>query len=251
MKRRVPFAAMAAVPAASVLLAASGARAVAATLPNITISPQGASPSDTISILALITLISFLPAIVLTMTAFTRIITVLSFVRSALGLQNTPPNQVLIGLALFLTFFVMSPTLGQIDRHALNPYLAGRLSLGQAASAALAPLRRFMYAETRPQDIALFLHIAHRPHPRTPSAIPTTTLIPAFIISELRTAFEIGVYIYIPFVVIDLVVSTILMSMGMMMVPPTLISLPLKVLLFVLANGWGLVVQSLVLSFHR
>lgn len=234
-----------------IFYAGSGASAMAATLPNITISPQGASPSDTISILALLTLISFLPAILLTMTAFTRIITVLSFVRSALGLQNTPPNQVLIGLGLFLTFFVMSPTLSLIDHHALNPYLAGRLSLGQAASAALSPLRQFMYAQTRPQDIALFLHIAHKPHPRSPSAIPTATLIPAFIISELRTAFEIGVYIYIPFVVIDLVVSTILMSMGMMMVPPTLISLPLKVLLFVLANGWDLVVQSLVLSFHR
>jgi flagellar biosynthetic protein FliP len=232
------------------LLAASGGMAMAAGLPSISISPSGSSPSDTISILALLTLISFIPAILLTMTAFTRIITVLSFVRSALGLQDTPPNQVLIGLGLFITLFVMSPTLTQINHHALTPYLAGRLSLTKAAGAALAPMRTFMYQQTAPDDIALFLNLAHLPHPHNLAQIPTTSLIPAFIISELRTAFEIGVYIYIPFVLIDLVVSTILMSMGMMMLPPTLISLPLKLLLFVLANGWTLVVQSLVLSFH-
>ena len=235
---------------AFILLAGWNGMALAAPLPSIRISPNGASPSNTISILALLTLISFVPALLLTMTAFTRIITVLSFVRSALGLQNTPPNQVLIGLGLFITLFVMSPTLSLINRHALAPYLAGHLSLTQAGTAALAPMRAFMYRQTRPQDIALFLHLAHLPHPHRFSDVPTTTLIPAFIISELRTAFEIGVYIYIPFVLIDLVVSTVLMSMGMMMLPPTLISLPLKLLLFVLANGWTLVVQSLVLSFH-
>lgn len=227
-----------------------GGVAFAAPLPSIHISSGGASPSNTISILALLTLISFAPAILLTMTAFTRIITVLSFLRSALGLQTTPPNQVLIGLGLFITLFVMSPTLSAINHHALSPYLAGHLSLIQAGNRALAPMRTFMYRQTRVQDIALFLHLAHLPHPHNLSQIPTTTLIPAFIISELRTAFEIGVYIYIPFVLIDLVVATILMSMGMMMLPPTLISLPLKILLFVLANGWTLVVQSLVLSFH-
>ncbi len=232
------------------LLPLWGGVVLAAPLPSVNISPSGASPSDTLSILALLTLLSFLPAILLTMTAFTRIITVLSFVRSALGLQNTPPNQVLIGLGLFITLFVMSPTLTLINRHALTPYLAGHLSLLQAGSAAMAPMRTFMYNQTRSQDIALFLNLAHLPHPHSLAQIPTTTLIPAFIISELRTAFEIGVYIYIPFVLIDLVVATILMSMGMMMLPPTLISLPLKILLFVLANGWTLVVQSLVLSFH-
>lgn len=235
---------------AAALLLPLGAVAQAAGLPQISISPNGSSPSDTISILALLTLISFIPAILLTMTAFTRIITVLSFVRSAMGLQDTPPNQVLIGLGLFLTLFVMSPTLTAINHDALSPYLAGHMSLIQAGSAAMRPMRRFMYNETRAQDIALFLNLAHLPHPHNLAQIPTTTLIPAFIISELRTAFEIGVYIYIPFVVIDLVVATILMSMGMMMLPPTLISLPLKILLFILANGWTLVIQSLVLSFH-
>lgn len=220
-------------------------------LPSISINAgHGSSPSQTIGILALLTLISFLPAILLTMTAFTRVITVLSFLRSALGLQQTPPNQVLIGLALFLTFFIMAPTFTAINHQALHPYLTGRLSLTAAGGKALGPLRIFMYHQTRPGDLALFLKLDHIKAPHSLHGVPTMALIPAFIISELKTAFEIGVYIYIPFVVIDLVVSTILMSMGMMMVPPTLISMPLKLLLFVLANGWTLVVQSLVMSFH-
>jgi flagellar biosynthetic protein FliP len=220
-------------------------------LPSITInSGHSGTPSQTIGILALITLIAFLPALLLTMTAFTRIITVLSFLRSALGLQSTPPNQVLIGLALFLTAFVMAPTLSAVNHQALHPYLLGRISLTAAGAKALGPMRQFMYHQTRPSDLALFLHLDHVKVPHSLKNVPTMALIPAFIISELKTAFEIGVYIYIPFVVIDMVVSTILMSMGMMMVPPTLISLPLKLLLFVLANGWVLVVQSLVMSFH-
>ncbi|PSR23357.1 MAG: flagellar biosynthetic protein FliP [Sulfobacillus acidophilus] len=220
-------------------------------LPSITInSGSSGSPSQTIGILALITLIAFLPALLLTMTAFTRIITVLSFLRTALGLQSTPPNQVLIGLALFLTAFVMAPTLSAVNHQALHPYLLGRISLMAAGSRALGPMRHFMYHQTRPSDLDLFLRLDHVKVPHSLKNVPTMALIPAFIISELKTAFEIGVYIYIPFVVIDMVVSTILMSMGMMMVPPTLISLPLKLLLFVLANGWVLVVQSLVMSFH-
>lgn len=218
-------------------------------LPAITLTP-GTGPNQALALLALLGLLSLLPAVLVTMTAFTRIITVLSFTRSALGLQNTPPNQVLIGLALFLTLFVMSPTLTAINQHALQPYLHNQLNLAAAAQAALDPLRTFMYRQTQAQDLALFLHILHQPPPHSLAQVPTSALIPAFVISELRVAFEIGVYIYIPFVIIDLVVSTILMSMGMMMVPPTLISLPLKLLVFVLANGWDLVVQSLVLSFH-
>jgi flagellar biosynthetic protein FliP len=220
-------------------------------LPTISINPgQTASPSQTLSILALLTLMAFIPGLLLTMTAFTRVITVLSFTRSALGLQQTPPNQVLVGLALFLTFFIMQPTLTAINHQALHPYLTGHLTLVEAGRRALGPLRQFMYHETRPSDLALFLQLDHVHAPRTLAGVPTAALIPAFIISELKTAFEIGVYIFIPFVMIDLVVSTVLMSMGMMMVPPTLISLPLKLLLFVLANGWSLVVQSLVMSFH-
>jgi flagellar biosynthetic protein FliP len=157
---------------------------------------------------------------------------------------------VLIGLALFLTFFIMAPTFTQIDHQALIPYIHGRMGLAEASGKALDPLRVFMYQQTRASDIALFLHLDHLPPPKNLGQVPTVALIPAFIISELKTAFEIGVYIFIPFVIVDLVVSTVLMSLGMMMVPPTLISLPLKLLLFVLANGWSLVVQSLVLSFH-
>lgn len=220
-------------------------------LPSITINPSHAgSPSQTIGILALLTILSFLPALLLTMTAFTRVITVLSFLRSALGLQQTPPNQVLVGLALFLTFFIMAPTFTAINHQALHPYLLGHISLATAGNRALGPLRTFMYHQTRTSDLALFLRMDHIHTPKNLAGVPTIALIPAFIISELKTAFEIGVYIYIPFVVVDLVVSTILMSMGMMMVPPTLISLPIKLLLFVLANGWSLVVQSLVMSFH-
>ncbi|MBX5467163.1 MAG: flagellar type III secretion system pore protein FliP [Firmicutes bacterium] len=222
-----------------------------AAAPGITVTlGPGPGPNQAVSLLALLALLSLLPAILVTMTAFTRIVTVLSFTRSALGLQNTPPNQVLIGLALFLTLFVMSPTLNAINHQALQPYLHNQLTLTAAIGAAMGPLRTFMDRQTRPEDLALFLHLLHLPPPHSLSQVPTTALIPAFIISELRTAFEIGIYIYIPFVIIDLVVSTILMSMGMMMVPPTLISLPLKLLVFVLANGWDLVVQSLVLSFH-
>lgn len=222
----------------------------AQSLPSITINGGHGTPSQTLSILALLAVISFLPAILLTMTAFTRVVTVLSFTRSALGLQQTPPNQVIIGLSLFLTFFIMEPTLSAINHQALTPYLAGHLTLLQAGKEALTPLRLFMYQQTRPSDLALFLKMGHVAPPHHLSQVPTLTLIPAFIISELKTAFEIGVYIFIPFIIVDLVVSTVLMSMGMMMVPPTLISLPLKLLLFVLANGWSLVVQSLFLSFH-
>ena len=234
-----------------VLTASSPVWAAGSGIPSVVINPgSSSSPSQTIGILALLSLLSFLPAILLTMTAFTRVVTVLSFVRSALGLQQTPPNQVLVGLALFLTFFIMSPTLSAINHQALHPYLAGHLSLTKAGVRALAPLRTFMYHQTRTSDLALFLKLDHLKGVKNLAGVPTVALIPAFIISELKTAFEIGVYIYIPFVVIDMVVATILMSMGMMMVPPTLISLPLKLLLFVLANGWSLVVQSLVMSFH-
>ncbi len=236
---------------AALLALSAPAWAASTGFPNISINAgHGAAPSQTIGILALLTLLTFAPAILLTMTAFTRVVTVLSFVRSALGLQQTPPNQVLIGLALFLTFFIMSPTLTAINHQALHPYLTGHMSLNQAGQHALGPLRTFMYHQTRTSDLAPFLNLDHVKTPKNLAGVPTMALIPAFIISELKTAFEIGVYIYIPFVVIDMVVSTILMSMGMMMVPPTLISLPLKLLLFVLANGWSLVVQSLVMSFH-
>lgn len=247
MNRRI---ALGALPVIAATLLSPPAFAATTGFPTITVSPGGATPNQSLEILALLTLLAFLPAIILTMTSFTRIITVLAFARSALGLQNTPPNPVLIGLALFLTLFVMGPTFTAINHQAVQPYLGGTLTLLQAGSHAMEPLRQFMYRQTRQTDLALFLSLSHHAPVHALKDVPTITLIPAFIISELRTAFEIGVYIYIPFVVIDLVVSTILMSMGMMMVPPTLISLPLKLLLFVLANGWNLVISSLVRSFH-
>lgn len=205
---------------------------------------------STIGLLALLTGITLLPAIILTVTAFPRIIIVLSILRTALGLQNTPPNLVLIGLALCFTAFVMEPTLTAVNHVALTPYLAGRIPLGTAILRAEQPLRTFLLAETRPQDLAFVFHAQNLKPPAQPDRIPLLTLIPAFMLSQLTLAFEMGVLIYLPFVVIDLVVSTVLMSMGMIMVPPTLVSLPLKLLLFVLADGWSLVLQSILQSFH-
>jgi flagellar biosynthetic protein FliP len=220
-------------------------------LPSVTINAGSASPDQSLQILALLTFLTFLPAILITMTAFTRVVTVLSFLRTALGLQQTPPNQVLIGLALFLSLYIMLPTWNAVNHQAIAPYLHGHLNLLQAGNRAMRPLRTFMLSQTRVGDLALFMHLQHLTMPSSAAKIPTLVVIPAFIISELRTAFEIGIFIYIPFIIIDLVVSTILMSRGLFRVPPSLISLPWKLLLFVLANGWTLVVQSLVLSFHH
>jgi flagellar biosynthetic protein FliP len=183
-------------------------------------------------------------------TAFTRIIVVLSFTRNALSLQQMPPNQVIIGLALFLTFFVMAPTWGKVQNQAITPYLAGKIGPEQAFDKGMAPLRDFMYRQTRPKDLRLFLQVGKIPRPKNLNDVPNQVLIPAFIISELKTAFQIGFMIFIPFLVIDMIVASTLMSMGMMMLPPATISLPFKILLFVMVDGWYLVVRSLLLSFH-
>jgi flagellar biosynthetic protein FliP len=201
-----------------------------------------------IKILFAMTLLTLAPSIVLLMTSFTRIVIVLSFVRSALSLQGTPANQILIGLSLFMTYFIMEPVWAQIDRHALQPYLARQLSGEQALEEAAKPIRSFMLKQTRPKDVELFVALA-KLAPTRPEKLPLKVVIPGFIISELRTAFQMGFLLFIPFVLIDLVVATVLMSMGMMMMPPATVSLPLKVLLFVLVDGWGLIVRSLVLSF--
>jgi flagellar biosynthetic protein FliP len=223
-------------------------------LPNLSVSLQsGAGPAGTVNtlqIILLLTVLSLAPAILIMMTAFTRIIVVLSFVRSALALQASPPNQVLVGLALFLTLFVMSPTLSAINQNALQPYLAGRISQTVAFDRAALPLKEFMAKQTRVQDVDLFLSYERQPQPKSLTDLPLTTLIPAFAISELKTAFEIGVMIYLPFLIIDLVVGTTLMSVGMMFLPPTLVSLPFKLLLFVMVDGWYLVVKSLLAGFH-
>lgn len=208
---------------------------------------EGANP---IALALLLGLVSLLPALLIMVTAFTRIVIVLGFTRSALGTQGIPPNQVVIGLALFLTFFVMAPTFSQANDQALKPYLDGRITQGQAVGKAIEPFRTFMLAQVREKDLALFVSMSGDPAPATRADVPTTTLIPAFVISELRTAFLIGFVIFVPFIVIDLVISAALSAMGMVMLPPALISLPFKLLLFVAADGWYLVVESLMRSFR-
>ncbi|HKI90710.1 MAG TPA: flagellar type III secretion system pore protein FliP [Gaiellaceae bacterium] len=206
--------------------------------------------STPVQILVLLTLMTVLPGVLFAVTGFTRILIVLGFVRNALGTPSMPPNQILVGIAFFLTLFVMAPTLRTIDHQALQPYLqhkvSGKLALEQAAQ----PLRTFMFKQTRTTDLALFVDLSHSRRPRTRADVPTHVLVPAFIVSELKTAFQIGFLIYLPFLIIDMVVASTLTSMGMMMLPPALISLPFKILLFVLVDGWHLVVQSLVGSFH-
>lgn len=206
--------------------------------------------SGTLRILITLTLIALAPMIVIMMTSFTRILIVMHFVRSALGTQSAPPNQVLIGLSLFLTFFIMNPVITQINDNAVKPFEAGELTQTEFLDTAVQPLREFMYGQTQTKDVRLFLDIDGIEAVEDIDEIPTRVLVPAFIISELRTAFIIGFLIYIPFIVIDMVVASTLMSMGMMMLPPTTISMPFKILLFVLADGWNLVIGNLVKTFY-
>ncbi len=211
---------------------------------------EGQSYSLSIQILVLMTLLTLLPAAVLSMSAFVRVIIVLSILRQALGTAQTPPNQVLLGIALFLTFFVMSPVLNEINQTAAQPYIAGELEAGAAFEAALTPLRGFMLDQTRDTDLGLFAGIAGHDDIASTDDMPMSILIPSFMVSELKTAFQIGFLIFIPFLVIDLVVSSVLMSMGMMMLSPMLISLPFKIMLFVLVDGWALILGTLASSFY-
>ncbi|MCB0154878.1 MAG: flagellar type III secretion system pore protein FliP [Anaerolineae bacterium] len=218
------------------------------TLPlNGTEDPQAVSGG--LQVLVLLTVLSLAPALMVMVTAFTRIVIVLSFVRSALSVPQVPPNQVLVGLSLFLTLFVMAPTWNQINQEALQPYLNGDIDQQTAYQTALVPVREFLFRQTRERDLALFVNLSKLPRPKTQDDVPTYALIPAFIISELKTAFQMGIIIFVPFLIIDMVVASALMSMGMMMLPPSLISLPFKLILFVLADGWHLIVRSLVMSF--
>lgn len=203
----------------------------------------------TVQILLLLTFLSLAPAFVILTTSFTRIIIVLSFVRSAIGIAQLPPNQVLLGLALFLTVFVMAPVWQQANAESFQPYMDGEISQEVAMERGLEPLRSFMMRQTREKDLSLLIYMAKADSPETPKDVPTHVLIPAFVISELETGFQMGLLIFLPFLVIDLVVSSVLMSLGMMMLPPAVISLPFKVLLFVLVDGWHLVVRSLLVSF--
>jgi flagellar biosynthetic protein FliP len=217
---------------------------------QITLGSQNGAPDvdSGIKVLFFITLVSLAPSILLLMTCFTRVVIVLSFVRSALQLQGTPANQIIIGLSLFITYFVMAPVWDNINHDAIAPYQAHQISSTEALDRASGHIRNFMLKQTRPKDVELFVSMA-KLQPTAPDQLPLRVVIPAFIISELRTAFQMGFLIFVPFILIDLVVATVLMSMGMMMMPPMTISLPLKLLLFVLVDGWSLVVQSLVRSF--
>ena len=210
---------------------------------------EDSSLATTLQMLFILTIISLAPSILIMVTSFTRILVVLHFVRSAMGTQTTPPNQILIGLALFLTLFIMSPTISSINNDAIKPLSAGEITGEQAIDAAIDPLREFMFAETRNEELALFVDIAGIEVVETADDIPTWVLVPAFIISELRAAFIIGFLIYIPFIVIDMVVSSTLMAMGMMMLPPTTISMPFKILLFIMADGWTLIIESVLRTF--
>jgi flagellar biosynthetic protein FliP len=210
--------------------------------------PDGAPSSSIVTLLG-ITLLSVAPALLLMMTSFTKIFVVLAMARNALALPSIPPNQVLAGLALFLSLFIMAPVLGDINAHAVQPYLNGQIDFQQAIDAGTGPLRHFMLAQTREEDLALMTRAAGQHNPKNPESVPLLTLVPAFMISELRAAFIIGFVIFVPFLVIDLVVSAALMSMGMMMLPPVVISLPFKILLFVLVDGWGLIITTLVNSY--
>ena len=237
-----------------VLLSVAASVAVAqAGLPAITSAP-GPSGTQTYSLslqaLIFLTALSFLPALLLMMTSFTRLIIVLSLLRQALGTIQTPPNQVLVGLALFLTFFVMAPVLDQIYVEAYKPLAEERIKFEEAIERGAVPLRKFMLRQTRETDLALFVKLSESPQPKTQDDIPMKVLVPAYVISELKTAFQIGFVVFIPFLIIDLVVSSVLMSMGMMMLSPVIISLPFKLMLFVLVDGWNLLIGSLVRSFY-
>ncbi|CAG37400.1 flagellar type III secretion system pore protein FliP [Desulfotalea psychrophila] len=222
-------------------------------LPNITLGLEDADSPEKVSaalqILFVLTIISVAPAIVLMMTCFTRIVIVLGFVRQAMGTQNMPPNQIVIGFALFLTFFIMSPTINKINDTALQPYLAKEISQGKALDLTVFSMREFMFSQVQESELSFMAELTIEKEPKDKADIPTTTLIPAYMLSELKTAFSMGFMVYIPFLVIDMIVASVLMSMGMMMLPPVIISMPFKLLLFILVDGWTLIVGSLVKSF--
>jgi flagellar biosynthesis protein FliP len=241
----LPLAAHAAEPVTAAL-AAPGIPAL-----SVHSSGGGQTYTLTLQLLALMTAITLLPAALLMMTAFTRIVIVLAIVRQAIGAGQAPPNQVIVGLALFLTLFVMSPVIDRIRVEAVNPYMAGTIDTGVALERGVEPLKTFMLEQTRESDIATFVRIAGGKGYDTPKDVPLTILAPAFMTSELKTAFQIGFLLFIPFVIIDLVVASVLMSMGMMMLSPVLISLPFKIMLFVLVDGWALLMGSLAASFYR
>lgn len=223
------------------------------TIPEVKLGMSGAGdPKQVVGllkILGILTVLTLAPAILIMMTSFTRIVIVLSFVRQALGTQQMPPNQLILGLSLFITFFVMTPVFTKVNAEAIQPYLKNTITQEVAFDKALSPFRGFMFNQTRDSDLALFVKLSKMDQPKTRADVPTTVLIPSFIISELKTAFQIGFIIYLPFLVIDMITASVLMAMGMMMLPPVIISLPFKIMLFVFVDGWSLLIGSLVKSF--
>ncbi len=223
-------------------------------IPKITFDiKEAVGPKDvalSLQILFLLTILTLAPAIIMMMTAFTRVVIVLDFVKRALSLQQMPPNQVIVGFSIFLTFFIMAPTFTKINDEALQPYLKGKINNETFFNKGIEPLRGFMFRQTREKDIALFIKLAKLQKPKNQKEVPTYCLIPAFMISELKRAFEIGIYIFIPFIVIDMIVASALMAMGMIMLPPVMISLPFKIILFILVDGWNLLTYELVRSFR-
>lgn len=230
-----------------------GAGAAAQTAPGLSIQVNpGEEPgrlAAALEILAVLTVLSLAPSILILMTSFTRIVVVLSFVRNALATNQTPPTQLLVGLALFLTFFIMAPTWQAVYQDAVQPYLQGELAFQEALQQGQEPIRRFMFRFTREQDLALLLEAAGAPEPQTQDDVPLYVLVPAFVLSELKSAFQMGFVLFLPFLVIDMVVASAIMSMGMFMLPPVMISLPFKLLLFVLVDGWGMIMRSLLASY--
>ncbi|MDR1209411.1 MAG: flagellar type III secretion system pore protein FliP [Clostridiales bacterium] len=251
LSRRAAFAAVFAILLLAALLA-SRAEALAAPLPNVSINVSEAeTPAETVSslqVLLVLAVISIAPFILLLFTSFTRVIIALHFVRSALGTQQMPPNQILIGLALFITFFVMSPTLSAVNETAIKPFTAGEITQEEAVGRGMEPIRAFMLRQVETKDVAMFASLAGETFER-PEDIPDSVLLPSFVVGEITKGFRFGFYIYMPFIVIDMVVASTLMAMGMMMLPPAMISLPFKVLLFVMVDGWNLVIQNLVKTF--
>ncbi len=228
--------------------------APAAPAPSVTLTLGDTSSPDTIALtlklMLLLTVLTLAPAILVLMTSFTRIVVVFHFLRQAVGTQSTPPNTILVGLALFLTYFIMSPVINQVYSDAFLPLMNNSISYQEAFTAGMAPIRQFMLKQTREKDIALFVHLAKEKRPARPEDVSNKVLVPAFVISELKTAFQIGFLIFVPFLIIDMVVASVLLSMGMMMLPPVMVSLPFKILLFVMVDGWYLIVGSLARSFH-
>jgi flagellar biosynthetic protein FliP len=223
------------------------------TLPNINLGFKTAeNPNEIVNAIKLVlilTVLSLAPAILIMMTSFTRIIIVFSFLRQAMGVQQLPPNQLLVGLSLFLTFFIMGPAFEEVNQKGIQPFLAGRISQDRALEESMAPMRKFMFNQTRSNDLGLFLKLAKVEKPKTRADVPSLVLIPAFVLSEIKTGFQIGFIIFLPFLVIDIVASSVLMAMGMMMLPPVVISMPLKIMLFVMVDGWALLIGSMVKSF--